>query len=145
MKTPSFTLTREFAAGPEAVWSAWTDPVLMSRWMHPAGVTTPLESVSSDPVVGGSYAYTMVDESGTEYPTAGKYLELVRPSRIVCTWGPAGDPAAASRLTVELEPTAIGTRMTFTCGVEAAPGDDVHDGWAEALDSLAATLGTPVR
>ncbi|NLE79006.1 MAG: SRPBCC domain-containing protein [Rhodococcus sp.] len=140
MTNKEFTIVRDLDAVPDRVWEAWTDPELMAQWMHPNGVHTPRESVSSDVRVGGRYAYTMVhDETGTEYPTGGQYLELDRPRLLVCTWGLPDDPVdTAPRVTVRLGPTDAGTRMTFTCvGIEAHPGDDnVYDGWSEALDNL---------
>lgn len=138
----SFTLVRTLPTTPDRVWRAWTDPAVMSQWMHPSGVVTPRESVSAEPVVGGRYKYTMVNEAtGKEYPTGGRYLELDEPRRLVCTWGaPDADVQTTPRVSVDLEAYDGGTRMTFTCGIVAGPGDEIYDGWAEALDNLETVL-----
>ncbi|MFD4366837.1 SRPBCC domain-containing protein [Rhodococcus sp. NPDC058521] len=140
MTDKQFTIVRNLDATPQQVWDAWTRPALMAEWMHPKGVRTARESVSSDVRVDGRYAYTMVHETtGTEYPVGGRYLELDPPKLLVCTWGAPEDPEdTAARVTVRLDPSDTGTRMTFTCaGIDAHPGDDnVYDGWSEALENL---------
>ncbi|WP_066586154.1 SRPBCC family protein [Cellulomonas timonensis] len=135
-----FTLVRDFDATPQDLWRAWTDPDEAAVWWHPSGVHTPRETVAIDARVGGRYAYTMVnDATGEQYPTGGVYREVVEPERLVFTWGlPDGDPDDAPLITVTLEPTDAGTRMTFDLrGFDAARGDgNVYDGWDSALDEL---------
>lgn len=140
--TLGFTLVRDFDATPQELWRAWTDPDEAAIWWHPAGVHTPRETVTIDARVGGAYTYTMVnDETGEEYPTGGVYRELVENERLVFTWGdPGGDPDEAPIITVRLESLGDVTRMTFELrGAGGVPGDaSFYDGWASALDQLAA-------
>jgi uncharacterized protein YndB with AHSA1/START domain len=143
--TKGFTLVREFAATPAEIWDAWTNPDEAAHWWHPRGVSTPRESVSIDARVGGTYAYTMInDATGERYPTVGEYREVVPFERLVFTWGRAGDdPDDRPLITVSIEPlqSDLGgerTRMTFDLrGYDAAPGDaDVYDGWDSAFEVL---------
>ncbi|WP_366933904.1 SRPBCC family protein [Brevibacterium renqingii] len=55
----------------------------MARWFHPEGLQTPRETVSVDLRVGGTYTYTMrIEETGQEFPTAGRYLRIDPPVRL---------------------------------------------------------------
>lgn len=137
--TVGFTLIKEFDATPEELWRYWTDPVEAATWLHPRGVSTPRETVRIDARVGGSYEYVMVnDDTGEHYPTAGEYREVVPHERMVFTWGrPEDDPDDCPIITVTFEPVDGGTRMTFDLrGFPGSPGDDVYDGWTEALDIM---------
>jgi uncharacterized protein YndB with AHSA1/START domain len=138
-----FTIVRELDAPRETVWRAWTNEDSLSVWWHPAGLTTPRESVSVDLRVGGEYRYTMV-KGDDHYPTGGTYLEVDEPSKLVFTWDEPGTPVAESpEVTVLLEELGDRTRMTFTLrGIDAAPGDKyIYDGWVSAFDELASFLG----
>jgi uncharacterized protein YndB with AHSA1/START domain len=147
--TRGFTLVRQYDATPEELWRAWTDPDEVAAWWHPAGLHTPRETVTIDARVGGSYAYTMVnDASGEEYPTGGVYREVVENEKLVFTWGnPDDDPDDTPVVTVTIESLGELTRLTFDLrGVDGMRGDaNVYDGWDSALDELANHLGqTPV-
>lgn len=143
----TFTLIRDIAVPVDVVWRAWTDPALMVKWMHPRGISTSPGSVTSNPVEGGRYTYTMVDSTtGTEYPTGGAYVEVIRPRRLVFSWGEPEDAVEnAPRLALELEPNSTGTQLTLTCSLPADPGGEIRDGWVEALDYLDATARSVVR
>jgi uncharacterized protein YndB with AHSA1/START domain len=54
---PSLTLKRRFNAPPARVFSAWTDPEKMKRWMGPGKITT--IRAESDARVGGRYRIVM--------------------------------------------------------------------------------------
>jgi uncharacterized protein YndB with AHSA1/START domain len=137
-----FTITRVLDAPRAQVWRVWTDPDEAPYWFHPRSLTTPRDRVDFDVRPGGAYRYTMVAPDGTEYPTGGRYREVVPPERLVFTWGSPNDADEVMPVvTVELaEQGASGeqTLMTFRLvGVEGQPGDNnFYDGWAEALDLL---------
>jgi uncharacterized protein YndB with AHSA1/START domain len=137
-----FTITRVLDAPRAQVWRVWTDPDEAPYWFHHRSLTTPRDRVDFDVRPGGAYRYTMVAPDGTEYPTGGRYREVVPPERLVFTWGSPNDADEVMPVvTVELaEQGASGeqTLMTFRLvGVEGQPGDNnFYDGWAEALDLL---------
>ena len=136
--TPQFTITRLFDAPRDVVWRAWTDPVQASVWWHPRGISTPADTVHLDPRIGGHYSYTMVnDATGEEYPTAGTYIEISEPERLVFTWGNPGDEDAPV-ISITLREVGEQTEMTFHVeGIAGAPGDgSVFDGWSSAFDIL---------
>ena len=138
--TRGFTLVRDIDGTPEEIWDAWTNPDEAARWWHPRGLTTPRETVSIDARVGGTYAYTMVNEAtGDEYPTGGVYREVQPFERLVFTWGSPDDPDESSVVTVTIEPAGERTRMTFDLrGFDGTPGDgSFYDGWESALDVFA--------
>ena len=87
----------------------------------------------------------MIAPDGSEYPTAGQYLELLEPERLVFTWASPGDRVEDSPvITVQLTELEGGrTEMTFHLrGIAGFAGDNnVFDGWSEALDILAEQLG----
>lgn len=138
---PGFTIVRDFAAPRERVWDAWTNPAVMARWLHPETLVTPRESVSVDLRVGGRYTYTMrIEETGQEFPTAGKYLAVEEPHRLDFTWGSPDNVDDAPRVSIEFEEIdADNTRMTFALtGIPNDSGSDAsaYDGWSSAFTVL---------
>ncbi len=88
-------------APPETVFSFFTDPEKMTKWMG--------QSATLDPRPGG---ICRVDVNG-ENIARGEYVEVVPHSRIVFTWGWEGDdsplPPGASTVEVSLTPDGDGT------------------------------------
>jgi len=75
-------VTRRFAAAPEAVFRAHTEPRLIQRWMlGPDGWTMPVCSCDARP--GGKIRYEWADGKGRSFALTGEFLELVPFSRIV--------------------------------------------------------------
>ena len=82
-------LTRVIAAPPEKVYRCWVEPDLLKQWFAPKPWSTP--SVEADVRPGGASLVTMADESGTEYPNPGQYLEVVPNRKLVFTDAYVGD------------------------------------------------------
>ena len=142
---PGFTVVRDFAAPRERVWDAWINPDVMARWYHPEGLHTPRDSVSVDLREGGIYAYTMiVDETGEEFPTGGKYRHVDPPRRLDFTWGCQGEEDLSPLVSLEFEEIDEAmTRMTFTLtGLPSDSGavDSVFDGWTSAFNVFEAEV-----
>jgi uncharacterized protein YndB with AHSA1/START domain len=75
-------VTRRFAAPPEAVYRAHTEPALVRTWMlGPEGWTMPV--CIGDPRPGGKIRYEWSDGKGGGFYLTGEYRELVPFSRIV--------------------------------------------------------------
>ncbi len=73
--------SRVFDAPRGRVFDAWTKPELVARWFgRRAGWTTKAEI---DLRVGGTYRFTMTDESGRTIVLRGEYREISRPDRLV--------------------------------------------------------------
>jgi uncharacterized protein YndB with AHSA1/START domain len=131
---------RTFDALPEAVFDAWLDPKGLGKWLFatPGGE---MVKVEVDARVGGSFK--IVERRGDELAEHfGEYLELNRPQRIVLALA-TEKGHRPSRVTVDIEPTSRGSRMTLTnrIGMEWAEYfDRTRDGWSTILNGLAATL-----
>jgi len=75
-------VTRRFAALPEAVYRAHTDPQLIRKWLlGPDGWTMPVCINEARP--GGKIRYEWTDGKGGGFFLTGEYIELVPFSRIV--------------------------------------------------------------
>ena len=110
---PVIEIVREFDAPRELVYRAHVDPDLIVRWLGPRRLTMTVQRF--DMQRGGGYAYTHVDEDGTEYRFWGAVHDVREPEIITQTFGfeGAGDSASLDRAVFE----DIGdgrTRLTVT-------------------------------
>lgn len=94
-------VSRLIDAPRELVFDAFVDPVHIVEWWGPDGFTTTSERM--DVRVGGSWRYVMHGPDGRDYINRVKYLEIVRPARIVYVH--AGD--------ADTEPVDFTTTITF--------------------------------
>jgi uncharacterized protein YndB with AHSA1/START domain len=78
-------ITRLFDAPRELVWEAWTNLEHIAKWWGPNGFTTTTKSHDFRP--GGLWVYTMHGPDGTDYPNEVKFIEIVRPERIIHSHG----------------------------------------------------------
>ncbi len=75
-------VTRRFAAPPEAVYRAHTEPEIIQKWLlGPEGWTMPV--CISDPRPGGKIRYEWTNEKGHGFHLTGEYVELEPYTRIV--------------------------------------------------------------
>jgi uncharacterized protein YndB with AHSA1/START domain len=75
-------VTRRFAAPPEAVYRAHTEPALIQKWLlGPDGWTMPVCINEARP--GGKIRYEWTDGQGNGFHLTGEYLELQPFSRLV--------------------------------------------------------------
>jgi uncharacterized protein YndB with AHSA1/START domain len=65
------TITRDFAATPDKVWRAFTDPELLAQWMGPDRLTTTIEA--NEVRNGGRWRMVHTDEDGNEFAFRGVY------------------------------------------------------------------------
>jgi uncharacterized protein YndB with AHSA1/START domain len=142
----SLTVVRIIKAPVKAVYDAWTNAKLFSRWMSSPGVvaTTP----EMDARVGGKYCFEVhVESTGDLHRTDGEYLEVIPNRKIVKTWSYSGAfkqfAGQTTKLTVEFrEIKADTTELTLTH--ESLPSkeyfDSVNEGWAKCLDQLERTF-----
>jgi uncharacterized protein YndB with AHSA1/START domain len=150
-KKQDLIINRVFAASPEKVFQAWSDPKLIAQWWGAKTYTTPV--VKIDFRVGGQLLYCMRSPEGQDTWGKGTYKEIVRPSRIVVTDSfadPQGNTVSASfygmevdmplelLLTLTFESQAGGTKFTLIhSGVpEGEMKDLTKMGWNESFDKL---------
>jgi uncharacterized protein YndB with AHSA1/START domain len=106
-------VTRRFAAKPEAVYRAHTEPALVQKWMlGPEGWTMPVCISEARP--GGKIRYEWAMPGGGGFYLTGEYLELQPYSRIVHVermYLP--DPTPNNHVETQFEPDGDGTLMTM--------------------------------
>lgn len=157
-ETAEFVLERKFAAPPEKVWRAWTEPELLARWYKPnASCATAVLHCDLRP--GGTLLYEMRFGEAPPHIELWEFTGVDAPSRL--QWkqmlsDPDGNVIENARMpewpralmtTIELEPHPEGTlqRMTWTpheateaelaCFVAMAAKMGGM-GWASAFDNL---------
>jgi uncharacterized protein YndB with AHSA1/START domain len=142
----AFRLERTFAATPEEVFDAWTNPqVLELWWAAQPSWTSP--GCEVDLRVGGSYVLRMLDgETGDVHAVGGEYREVERPRRLVYTWCWQGDggahPGHVSLVTVEFHPEGDATTVVLEhSGLASEESRRNHRvGWQGTLQSLATRI-----
>ena len=106
-------VTRHFAAPPEALYRAHTNPALIQKWMlGPEGWTMPVSI--SEPKPGGKIRYEWANGKGQGFYLTGEYLELEPYSRIVHVERMhLPDPTPDNHIETTFEANGTGTLMTI--------------------------------
>jgi uncharacterized protein YndB with AHSA1/START domain len=143
---PLIQITREFAAPPEKVFRAHTDPELVPQWLGPRDVTMTIDHY--DCRTGGSYRYLHV-RGDEEYGFHGSFHE-VRPSEVIVqTFTFEGMPDGVALERLVLEDLGGGrTRLTATSLVDSFEARDammasgMDDGIRQSYERLDEVLAT---
>jgi len=141
---PIIRMTRDFAATPEQLLKAHTDPELFAKWVGPNGMDTRI--AHWDAQTGGSWRY-VAERDGEEYGFRGTFHE-VREDRIVQTFTYEGEPDSVALETLRFEDLGNGrTRLHAQSLTDSFEGRDawlasgmetgVNEGYAK-LDALLA-------
>jgi uncharacterized protein YndB with AHSA1/START domain len=106
-------ITRHFAAPPEAVYRAHTQPELVQKWMlGPDGWTMPVCMIDARP--GGKIHYEWSNGKGGGFYLTGECLELEPFRRIVHVERMhLPDPTPDNHIETTFEPNGGGTLMTM--------------------------------
>jgi uncharacterized protein YndB with AHSA1/START domain len=106
-------VTRRFAATPEAVYRAHTEPHLIQKWMlGPEGWTMPVCISEARP--GGKIRYEWTMPAGGGFHLTGEYQELEPYSRIVHVERMhLPDPTPDNHVETRFEPDGDSTLMTM--------------------------------
>jgi uncharacterized protein YndB with AHSA1/START domain len=122
-RVPIIWITRDFAAPPDRLFRAHTDPELFARWVGPDGTTTTIESW--DARTGGNWSY-VGSLDGVDFAFHGCFHE-VRPDRIVQTFTFDGEPDGVALETLSFIDLGDGrTRLRTQSLVESF---DARDAW----------------
>jgi uncharacterized protein YndB with AHSA1/START domain len=106
-------VTRKFAAPPEAVYRAHTEPALIQKWLlGPDGWTMPVCINEARP--GGKIRYEWSNGAGRGFYSTGEYVELVPFSRLVHVERMfLPDPTPDNHVVSTFMPDGSGTLMTM--------------------------------
>lgn len=106
-------VTRRFAASPEAVYRAHTDPALIQKWLlGPEGWTMPVCVNEAKP--GGKIRYEWSNGKGQGFYLTGEYLELDPFRRIVHVERMfLPDPTPDNHIETKFDADGEGTLMTM--------------------------------
>jgi uncharacterized protein YndB with AHSA1/START domain len=106
-------VARHFAASPEAVYRAHTEPELIRQWLlGPDGWTMPVCINEARP--NGRFRYEWSNAKGGGFHITGEYLELEPYSRIVHVERMfLPDPTPDNHVETRFEPDGAGTLMTM--------------------------------
>lgn len=110
----TFTTSREFAASPQAVFAAFAAPERLARWWGPDGFRNTFDVFEFQ--AGGLWRLTMHGPDGKNYPNESRFASM-EPDRSVVVEH-VSHPRF--RLSIGLEPTASGTRVTWVQAFEDA-------------------------
>ena len=146
----SLVITRILNAPPARVYKAWTEQ--LADWWGPHGMRTTVTAMDLKP--GGAFRTVMRARDGTEYPTRGVFLEVVKNKRIIFTDGyePGFQPAKSHFLTAVTVFEALPggkTRYTATALHKSDRDKKAHEkmgfyqGWGECIDKLSELLARP--
>ncbi len=106
-------VTRRFAAPPEAVYRAHTEPKLIQKWLlGPEGWTMPVCICEAKP--GGKIRYEWSDGKGNGFYLTGEFVTLEPYRRIIhIERMHLPDPTPDNHVETRFEPDGTGTLMTM--------------------------------
>lgn len=113
-------VTRRFAASPELVYRAHTEPELIRKWLlGPEGWTMPVCINEARP--GGKIRYEWTDGKGAGFYLTGEFVELLPFSRLVHVERMhLPDPTPDNHIVTTFAPDGGGTLMTMRMTLPSA-------------------------
>lgn len=131
----SLNISRTINATPEALFNAWLDPKMLTRFMAP-GPNTTVPHAANDPVVGGRFDIIM-KVGDQELPHAGTYKEIDPHSRLVFSWE-SPMSVDGSTVTLTFKPVDGGTEINLHhVKFQNEEKRNNHEGgWNAILDKL---------
>jgi len=130
-------VTQRYSATPESVFDAWLDRKTVGRWLF-ATAWRPMSCVEIVARKGG--LYRLADGKGAEY--TGRYIEMVRPRRLVFTLVMENSPKVVTRVIAEIVPLKTGCELTLTHeNVAPDHARRIEGRWTGMLYGLGTMLG----
>jgi uncharacterized protein YndB with AHSA1/START domain/DNA-binding transcriptional ArsR family regulator len=140
-------LRRSVPAAPAAVWRAWTDPGIVSRWWSPQHFSVADCTVRAVP--GGELVIVMAEGDGSRHRASGRFTVVEPPARLDFDLAPedsGGRPLFRAAYAVRFEPAEDGTVILLRIRADqlspdaAAAFAGLRFGWQQMLDKLVALL-----
>lgn len=136
---PQVKVIKDFNTSPKRVFDAWLDPSTLSRWMFGPDVRDEeIISLKHNPQPGGTFSY-VVQRGDEEIDHKGTYREIDRPRRLVFTWGVDIEAGDESVVTITIESTEKGCRLTLVHDMDPKweeYRDRTEEGWSYMLGKL---------
>jgi uncharacterized protein YndB with AHSA1/START domain len=143
---PQVQMIREFAAPPEVLLRAYTEPELIEQWWGPRRFATKVDRF--DARHGGEWRFLNVDDDGNEYGFHGLFHgDPSIDGGIVQTWEYEGAPGHVHLETAKFEAKDGGTRLVLTAAYQTVEARDaefqagMESGARETLDRLDELVG----
>lgn len=146
---PQVIVIRDFAAPPELLLRAYTEPELLAQWLGPATLRLTVDQL--EPRHGGRWRYTHTDAAGERYSFHGLYHGDPSPAGITQTYEFDRQPGCVYLNTITFERRDGRTRLRQnTVFPSVADRDAYVDGGMDTgihasmtqLDALLTTLMT---
>ena len=112
---PDFVCTRLFDAPRSAVFRAFSNADILSRWWGPQGFTNTFQDF--DPQAGGVWRFVMHGPDGSVHHLVNEFVEFVNDERIVLQHH---QPGHNFRLAMTYSDEAGKTRLTWRIWFESA-------------------------
>lgn len=132
-------IERTFAAPAAAVFDAWTSVETLRRWW-PAGQGWDTPTAEVDLRVGGRLRLVMRAPAGELVGGEGRYVEIVRPTRLVFTWQWDGADPERGPQVVEVTFTAnrddTTTVVMLNRNLSGSELPSHREGWQASFDNL---------
>ncbi|MDQ1608345.1 MAG: hypothetical protein QOE16_1077 [Microbacteriaceae bacterium] len=142
-------ITRAFDAPRDVVWRFFTEPERIAAWFGPAGISTPVDTVTVELREGGRWELTMVDDAtGAEYPLLGTIMTCIAPEylEIVASAETGVGPIEDVVLRIQFHDHGDRTRITLHQGpFTDEQKEQTATGWEMSfvkLDKLFAEAGS---
>lgn len=139
-RLPQLSVRRSYAAPPEVVFRAFTEPALLERWFRPSPDVT-VRVTELDLRVGGRYRLVFRFPDDRTAVVIGEYRAIARPHRLAFTWTwEPPDPHAGidTLVTMDLREKKGGTELALTHA--SFPTEEImrrhESGWGAVLESL---------
>lgn len=142
MTGPAVRVEKRFRHPLERVFDAFLDPVRVGQWLFhtPEGV---MEQTDYDPVVGGSFA--IFERRGADLARHfGRFVEIVRPERVVFDFRVDEAPEEPTRVTVTFDDDGEGCVVVLSHDLAPAwahYAERTVAGWTMILDNLERVTG----
>lgn len=130
------TVVRRFRSTAERAFDAWLDPARIPVWMVAPSPTDTVQRIELEPMVGGSFRF-VVRRAGEDVAHVGRYLEKLRPMRLVFTWLVPKYSSQATRVTIDIVPLGSACEVTLMHeGVPAEFAEPTRVGWSAILAAM---------
>jgi uncharacterized protein YndB with AHSA1/START domain len=134
---------QKFRCPAERVYDAWLDPGLISQWMFgPRLREETIIHILTGTVVGDTFSF-LVERQGNRMDHVGKYLEMVRPTRLVFSWDIGAFSDTSSQVLIDIVANDSGCSLNLTHRMDIQwqdYADRTRDAWSNMLGVLAEIL-----